>query len=76
MIKVEFKIEKLTSLKRTIAERLSKSFHTAITLTNTTEVDFTEFKKLMKENNLSITSGLVFALSQVLKELTKFNAHI
>ena len=41
MIKVEFKIEKLTSLKRTIAERLSKSFHTAITLTNTTEVDFT-----------------------------------
>jgi len=35
-----------------------------------------EFKKLMKENNLSITSGLVFALSQVLKELTKFNAHI
>ena len=75
MIKVEFKIEKLTSLKRTIAERLSKSFHTAITLTNTTEVDFTEFKKLMKENNLSITSGLVFVLSQVLKELTKFNAH-
>ena len=73
--KVEFKIEKLSSLRRTIAERLSKSFHTAVTLTNTTEVDFTEFKKLMKENNVSITSGLVFVLSKVLKEINKFNAH-
>jgi pyruvate dehydrogenase E2 component (dihydrolipoamide acetyltransferase) len=72
---VEFKIEKLSGLRRTIAERLSKSFHTAITLTNTTEVDFTEFKKLMKEKNVSITSGLVFVLSRVLKELNKFNAH-
>jgi pyruvate dehydrogenase E2 component (dihydrolipoamide acetyltransferase) len=73
--KVEFKIEKLSGLRRTIAERLSKSFHTAVTLTNTTEVDFTEFKKLMKENNVSVTSGLVFVLSRVLKELNKFNAH-
>jgi len=73
--KVEFKIEKLSGLRRTIAERLSKSFHTAITLTNTTEVDFTEFKKLMKENKVSITSGLVFVLSKVLTELNKFNAH-
>jgi pyruvate dehydrogenase E2 component (dihydrolipoamide acetyltransferase) len=73
--KVEFKIEKLSGLRRTIAERLSKSFHTAVTLTNTTEVDFTEFKKLMKENDVSVTSGLVFVLSRVLKELNKFNAH-
>jgi len=73
--KVEFKIEKLSGLRRTIAERLSKSFHTAVTLTNTTEVDFTEFKKLMKENKVSITSGLVFVLSRALKELSKFNAH-
>ena len=72
---IEFKIEKLSGLRRTIAERLSKSFHTAITLTNTTEVDFTEFKKLMKEKNVSITSGLVFVLSKALKELNKFNAH-
>ena len=72
---VEFKIEKLSGLRRTIAERLSKSFHTAVTLTNTTEVDFTEFKKLMKEKNISITSGLVFVLSKVLIELNKFNAH-
>jgi pyruvate dehydrogenase E2 component (dihydrolipoamide acetyltransferase) len=72
---VEFKIEKLSGLRRTIAERLSKSFHSAITLTNTTEVDFTEFKKLMKENKVSITSGLVFVLSKVLKELDKFNAY-
>ncbi|HBY57274.1 MAG TPA: 2-oxo acid dehydrogenase subunit E2 [Candidatus Atribacteria bacterium] len=70
-----FKIVKLSGLRRTISERLSKSFHTAITLTNTTEVDFSEFKKLMKENKVSITSGLVFVLSRVLKELNKFNAH-
>jgi len=74
-INKEFKIKKLSGLRRTIAERLSKSFHNAVTLTNTTEVDFTEFKKLMKEKNVSITSGLVFVLSQVLKELNKFNAH-
>ncbi|MEA3453534.1 MAG: dihydrolipoamide acetyltransferase family protein [Candidatus Caldatribacteriota bacterium] len=73
--KVEFKIEKLSGLRRTIAERLSKSFHTAVTLTNTTEVDFTKFKKLMKENNVSITSGLAFVSSKILIELNKFNAH-
>jgi len=73
--KADFQIEKLSSLRRTIAERLSRSFHTAITLTNTTEVDFTEFKKLIKENNVSITSGLAFVLSKVLIELNKFNAH-
>jgi len=73
--KADFKIEKLSGLRRTIAERLSKSFHTAVTLTNTTEVDFTEFKKFTKENNVSITSGLVFILSKVLIELNKFNAH-
>ncbi|NCO27836.1 MAG: 2-oxo acid dehydrogenase subunit E2 [Caldiserica bacterium] len=73
--KADFKIEKLSGLRRTIAERLSKSFHTAVTLTNTTEVDFTEFKKLMKENKVSITSGLVFFLSKVLRELNQFNAH-
>ncbi|HER24889.1 MAG TPA: 2-oxo acid dehydrogenase subunit E2 [Candidatus Atribacteria bacterium] len=73
--KADFQIEKLSSLRRTIAERLSKSFHTAVTLTNTTEVDFTEFKKLMKENKVRITSGLIFFLSKVLRELNQFNAH-
>lgn len=29
----------------------------------------------MKENKVSITSGLLFVLSKVLKELNKFNAH-
>jgi len=71
----EFKIEKLSGLRRTIAEKLSKSFHTAVTLTNITEVDFTEFKKSIKKYNVSITSGLVFVLSKVLIELNKFNAH-
>lgn len=71
----EFKIEKLSGLRRTIVERLSRSFHSAITLTNIAEVDFTEFKKLIQGHKVSITSGLVFVLSKVLKELNKFNAH-
>jgi len=71
----EFKIEKLSGLRRTIMERLSKSFHDAITLTNIIEVDFTEFKKIIKEQKVSITSGLIFILARVLKELNKFNAH-
>jgi len=71
----EFQIEKLSGLRRTIIERLSKSFHNTITLTNITEVDFTEFKKIIKEQKVSITSGLIFVLARVLKELNKFNAH-
>lgn len=73
--KEEFRIEKLSGLRRIIAERLSKSFHAAVTLTNSTEVNFTKFKKLTKERGISITSGLVFVLAKVLKELNKFNAH-
>ena len=71
----EFDVEKLSGLRRTIMERLSKSFHEAITLTNVTEVDFTELKKISKEQKVSITSGLIFILARVLKELNKFNAH-
>ena len=71
----EFDVEKLSGLRRTIMERLSKSFHEAITLTNVTEVDFTELKKISKEQKVSITSGLIFILVRVLKELNKFNAH-
>jgi len=71
----EFQIEKLSGLRRTIIERLSKSFHNTITLTNITQVDFTELKKLIKEHKVGITSGLIFVLARVLKELNKFNAH-
>ena len=71
----EFKIEKLSGLRRTMMTRLSKMFHAAITLTNIPEVDFTEFKKYCKEQQVSITAGLVFVLARVLKALTKFNAH-
>ncbi len=71
----EFKIEKISGLRSTIIERLSKSFRDAITLTNITEVDFTLFKTIIKEKKVSITSGLIFVLARVLKELNKFNAH-
>jgi pyruvate dehydrogenase E2 component (dihydrolipoamide acetyltransferase) len=71
----ELNIEKLSGLRRTIMERLSKSFHDAITLTNVTEIDFTELKKISKEQKVSVTSGLIFILARVLKELNKFNAH-
>ncbi|MCD6167792.1 MAG: 2-oxo acid dehydrogenase subunit E2 [Caldisericia bacterium] len=71
----EVKIEKLSGLRKVISERLSKSFHTVVTVTNILEVDFTEFIKKVDEKNVSITSGLIFVVSNVLKKFKKFNAH-
>lgn len=71
----EVTIEKLSGLRKVISERLSKSFHTAVTVTNILEVDFTEFIKKVNETNVSITSGLIFVVSSTLKKFKKFNAH-
>jgi pyruvate dehydrogenase E2 component (dihydrolipoamide acetyltransferase) len=73
--KDDFKIEKLSGLRKTIIERLSKSYHNSITLTNSTEVDFTQFKKQTKSLGVSITSGIIFLLCKVLLRLKQFNSH-
>ncbi|MFW6149564.1 MAG: dihydrolipoamide acetyltransferase family protein [Atribacterota bacterium] len=73
--KDDFKIEKLSGLRKTIIERLSKSYHNSITLTNSTEVDFTQFRKQTKSLKVSITSGIIFLLCKVLLRLKQFNSH-
>lgn len=73
--KDDFKIEKLSGLRKTIIERLSNSYHNSITLTNSTEVDFTQFKKQTKSLGVSITSGIIFLLCKVLLRLKQFNSH-
>jgi len=60
---------RITGLRKTIIERLSKSYHNSITLTNSTEVDFTQFKKQTKSLGVSITSGIIFLLCKVLLRL-------
>jgi len=72
----EVVVEKLSGLRKVISERLSKSFHTAVTVTNILEVDFTEFVNRVKETNISVTSGLIFIVSSILSKFKKFNAHL
>ena len=72
----EVVVEKLSGLRKVISERLSKSFHTAVTVTNILEVDFTEFVNRVKETNISVTSGLIFIVSSTLSKFRKFNAHL
>lgn len=71
----DFKIIKLSGLRKTIIERLSQSFHQAITLTNSTEVDFTQLKNQTKDRRVSITSGIIFLLCKTLLTLKQFNSH-
>lgn len=71
----DFKTIKLSGLRKTIIERLSQSFHQAITLTNSTEVDFTQLKNQTKDRRVSITSGIIFLLCKTLLTLKQFNSH-
>ncbi|MCS7233066.1 MAG: 2-oxo acid dehydrogenase subunit E2 [Synergistetes bacterium] len=71
----------LTSIRKTIAERLSKSFHTAVPVTETMEIDVTEllreFKKRKESSNVKISLTAVFVklLSNLIPEFPQFNAH-
>lgn len=71
----DFIIKKLSGLRKTIIERLSQSHQEAITLTNMTEVDFTQLKNLTKSNNIGITAALVYLVCKVLLSLKQFNSH-
>jgi len=71
----------LTSIRKTIAERLSKSFHTAVPVTETMEIDVSEllkeFKKLKESSKvkISLTAVLVKLLANLISEFPQFNAH-
>lgn len=71
----------LTSIRKTIAERLSKSFHTAVPVTETMEIDVSEllkeFKRLKESSKvkISLTAVLVKLLANLISEFPQFNAH-
>lgn len=73
--KGDFTIKKLSGLRKTIIERLTTSFHNAVTLTNTTEVDFTQLKRQSKLLGVGITPAIIFLLCKVLVNQKQFNAH-
>ncbi|KUK13863.1 MAG: 2-oxo acid dehydrogenase subunit E2 [Synergistetes bacterium] len=76
-----YKETQLTSIRRTIAERLSKSFHTTVPVTETMEIDVTELLKEFKRRKesstvkISLTAVFVKLLANLLCEFPQFNAH-
>ncbi len=70
-------VEKLSPIRRTIAENLSEMYRKTVLVTNMTEVDMSSllaFKKSLTEK-VSVTAILVKVLAQVLKTLPKFNVN-
>lgn len=71
----------LTSIRKTIAERLSKSFHTVVPVTETMEIDVTELIKEFKKRResasvkISLTAVFVKLVTNLLSEFPQFNAH-
>ncbi len=70
-----FTLKKISGLRKTMIERLYQSYHQSITLTNMTEVDFTELKKQTKLMGVSITSGLILLVCRILLSFKQFNSH-
>jgi len=69
--------EKLSPMRRTIAENLSEMYRKTVLVTNMTEIDMSSllaFKKSLTEK-ISVTAILVKVLANVLKTLPKFNVN-
>jgi pyruvate dehydrogenase E2 component (dihydrolipoamide acetyltransferase) len=64
----------LTGIRKTTAERLSKSFQTAPHSTVSMDVDMTEARRLHEETQASYTDILVKAVAEVLKEHVIINS--
>lgn len=71
----EFEEIKLSGIRKTIAKKLSDGFHSAVTVTNVTKIDFTNFLKWVKHNNITVTSGIIYFLKKPLTTYKKFNSH-
>jgi pyruvate dehydrogenase E2 component (dihydrolipoamide acetyltransferase) len=65
---------RLTGIRKTTAERLSKSFQTAPHSTVSMDVDMTEARRLHEETQASYTDILVKAVAEALKEHTTINS--
>jgi len=64
----------LTGIRKTTAERLTKSFQTAPHSTVSMDVDMTEARRLHEETQASYTDILVKAVAEVLKEHSIINS--
>ena len=71
------KKEPLPPLRREIAERLSRSYHSYVLVTNKTKVDMTELLEIKKKliPDVSVTTILVKCLGSVLLKYPEFNVH-
>ncbi len=71
------KKEKLTPVRREIAERLFKSYHSYVLVTNMTKVDMTELFEVKKKliPDISVTTILVKCLANMLVKYPEFNVH-
>jgi pyruvate dehydrogenase E2 component (dihydrolipoamide acetyltransferase) len=70
-------IKKLSPMRKTIADNLSKMYRETVLVTNMTEVDMSNlfaFKKSL-EKKVSVTAILVKVVADVLKALPKFNVN-
>lgn len=69
--------EVLSPMRKEISERLSKSYHASVLVTNSTKIDMTEFFKLKAAftEKISVTAMLVKCVGAVLKKMPEFNAH-
>ncbi len=79
--KETFKEIPLSGIRKTIAERLSKSFHSVVPVTETMEIDVSELMKAFKELKekssvkISLTAVFVKLIANLLSEFPEFNAH-
>lgn len=71
------KKEPLSPLRKEIAERLSKTYHSSVLVTNITKMDMTELLELKANTvpEVSVTAILIKCLAKVLLKYPEFNAH-
>jgi len=71
------KKEPLSPLRKEIAERLSKTYHSSVLVTNITKVDITELLELKANTvpEVSVTAILIKCLAKTLLKYPEFNAH-
>ena len=78
-VEEEFTVEKLSPLRKMISRNLARSYHEAVVITNTTQIDLTGFFKIKKEweerEKVSVTAMLLKVVSKILLEFPLFNAH-
>jgi len=66
----------LTGIRKTVAERLSYSFHTTVPVMLTAEVDFESLEEARKKVSASVTAFAVMAVARALREHQILNSTI